>query len=71
MKEYYRAFCRHADGSWTCVAPATLIHPRGRIQVAEGTRVHPGAIYMGVDLAAWLEEQYQGRAQHSLQQASG
>jgi hypothetical protein len=59
MHDFYRAFSRNADGSWTCVAPATLVHPRGRIQVAEGACFHPGVIFMGVDVAAWLEEQHE------------
>jgi hypothetical protein len=49
-----RAFVRNADGSWTCVANATLFHPLGRIQVTEGTVFFPGTTFMGVDLAEWL-----------------
>jgi hypothetical protein len=55
MKNFYRAFVRNDDGSWTCVAPATLIHPGGRIQVAEGSRFYPGTNFMGVDIARWLD----------------
>ena len=57
LAAFFRSFRRNADGSWTCVAPATLIHPRGRIQVTEGTCLCRGTIFMGVDVAAWLESQ--------------
>jgi hypothetical protein len=51
-----RAFQRDPDGSWRCVAPIRIEHPAGRIEVAPGTRLAPGTRFMGVDLAAWLEE---------------
>jgi hypothetical protein len=49
-------FKRDADGSWRCVAPARIEHPNGRIEVTPGTRLTLGTRFMGVDLAAWLEE---------------
>jgi hypothetical protein len=51
-----RAFERASDGCWRCIAPARIDHPAGRIEVAQGTRLLPGGRFMGVDLAAWLEE---------------
>lgn len=51
-----QAFRRNADGSWTCVAPITIDHPQGRIEVTSGTRLARNTRFMGVDLAAWLEE---------------
>lgn len=51
-----QAFRRNPDGSWTCIAPATIEHPKGRIQVSPGTTLRRGTPFMGVDLAAWLEE---------------
>ena len=56
MQEFYRSFTRNADGSWTCIAPATLAHPVGRIQVAEGSCFYPGTQFMGIDLVRWLED---------------
>lgn len=56
MKQFYRAFCRNPDGSWTCLQPATLSHPAGRIQVTEGARFYPGANFMGVDIVQLLED---------------
>lgn len=57
MEQFFRSFVRNADGSWTCIAPATLRHPQGRIQVAAGTCFYPGTVFMGVDLAVWLDSQ--------------
>ena len=56
MEHLSHAFRRNADGSWTCVAPATLDGPNGRIQVTPGTTFARGTIFMGVDLAAWLDK---------------
>lgn len=53
-----RAFQRNADGSWTCVKPATLEGPNGRIQVSEGATYRRGMLFMGVELAKWLDEQF-------------
>lgn len=50
------AFWRNEDGSWICIDPVTLDHPTGRVQVAPGTTLHPGMLYMGIDLATWLDE---------------
>ena len=57
MQQFYRAFSRNSDGSWTCVAAATLLHPAGRVQVAEGTLLYPGTNFMGVDLVRLLEDE--------------
>lgn len=59
MQDFIKAFFRHPDGTWTCIAPATLDHPKGRIQVAQGTHFTRGTSFMGVDLVEWLEKQYQ------------
>lgn len=51
-----RAFFRTEDGSWICIDPVTIEHPKGRVQVSPGTTITPGVPFMGVDLAAWLEK---------------
>jgi hypothetical protein len=62
MQEHFvRNFRRNADGSWTCVAHATLSTPKGRIQVTEGSCFFPGTTFMGFDLARWLEERFDGQ----------
>jgi hypothetical protein len=60
MQDFYRAFIRNRDGSWTCTAPVTLEHPAGRIQVVEGARFYPGSTFMGIDVARWLERERAG-----------
>lgn len=55
MPDFYRAFTRNDDGSWTCIEPTTIPHRAGRVQVAEGTRFHPGSTFMGIDVARLLE----------------
>jgi hypothetical protein len=59
LQKFIRHFVREAPGVWTCVEPANLLLPQGRIQVAAGTRVTPGSKFMGVELARLLEEQYE------------
>ena len=61
--EFAQHFCHNADGSWTCMSPATLNGPNGRVQVTVGSRFYPGTIFMGFDVARWLEQQLGGRAQ--------
>jgi len=65
MREFIKAFERHPDGSWACIAPATYSAPNGRIQVALGLIVKPGQIFMGIDLAGWLEREYQSQISRS------
>jgi|SRR5688572_17154898 len=57
MDNFIKGFRRHPDGSWECIVSSTLDGPNGRIQVTQGTRVSPGTLYMGVDLAEWLERE--------------
>ena len=56
MNRFARSFGRNPDGSWTCLTPATLDAPGGRVQVAPGTVLTRGTLFMGVDLAALLED---------------
>ena len=58
--EFASHFCRNGDGSWTCLSDATLNGPNGRIQVTEGSRFYPGTIFMGFDLAGWLDGRLDG-----------
>jgi hypothetical protein len=56
LDEFAQSFGRNPDGSWTCLNAVTLDAPSGRIQVAEGTVLTRGKPFMGVDLAAILED---------------
>jgi hypothetical protein len=51
------AFYRNEDGSWICIDPVTIDHPKGRVQIASGTTLIPGILYMGIDLTIWLDQQ--------------
>jgi hypothetical protein len=51
------AFWRNEDGSWICIDPITIDHPRGRMQFSPGTTLTPGVPFMGIDMAKWLDEQ--------------
>jgi hypothetical protein len=57
MQEFIRHFVREPDGAWQCVSPATLETATGRIQVTPGSRFTRGTIFMGVEIAAWLDMQ--------------
>ena len=48
------------------MSPATFTGPGGRIQVTAGSRFYPGTIFMGFDLAKWLEQRLAGRAQRCV-----
>ena len=62
MTEFIKHFVRERNGAWNCVEPAEVLLPVGRIQVTAGARFTPGTSFMGVDLAALLEEQYRKAA---------
>jgi hypothetical protein len=62
MNDFASHFCRNDDGSWTCTSAGEFNGPTGRIQVTPGSRFYRGTIFMGVDLAAWLEDELRHRA---------
>ena len=43
---------------WVCVEPATLDLPQGRVQIVEGTRLIVGTMFMNVDVARLLDQEY-------------
>lgn len=63
MQEFIKHFRRDSAYSWSCLEPAELTLPSGRIQVTPGSRFVRGTKFMGVDLAELLEEAYQRRQQ--------
>ena len=62
MDPFADHFCRNYDGSWTCMSAGTFDGPDGRIQVTPGSRFFRGTVFMGFDLAAWLDEELASRA---------
>jgi hypothetical protein len=61
MRSFLQAFRRNADGSWECIEHTSFAGPHGRMEVTRGSVFTPGTPFMGVDLAAWLDEQANGR----------
>jgi hypothetical protein len=59
VHELRQHFSRDRQGSWTCMKSATLELPTGHIEVAVGTRFTRGTSFMGVDLAALLDEEHE------------
>lgn len=59
MREFIKHFVREHHGSWRCVEPTEFKLDGSRIQVAPGTRFTRGTTFMGVDLAARLDEEYE------------
>jgi len=49
-------FVRDEHGAWTCISTVDLDGPSGRIQVPAGARFAPGTVFMGLDMARWLEK---------------
>ena len=60
MENFIDAFQRNADGSWSCIRDVTLNGPGGRIQVPAGKTFQRGMMFMGVDLARFLDRQARG-----------
>ena len=57
MQDFIQHFVREPDGAWQCISPATLEMSSGRIQVTPGSRFTRGTIFMGIEIAAWLDMQ--------------
>jgi hypothetical protein len=57
MNELLKVFRRESNGTWLCIQPATFEGPNGRIQVTPGAAFAPGTMFMGADIAKWLDEQ--------------
>lgn len=58
MEKFIKCFRRENGGIWVCVEPATLDLPQGRVQVSEGTRFVVGTMFMNVDVARLLDQEY-------------
>jgi len=58
LRDVRESFWRNEDGSWICIDPVTIEHPTGRVQVSPGTMLTPGMLFMGIDLATWLDQQF-------------
>jgi hypothetical protein len=59
MENFIKHFVRVGPGIWTCVRNGEFQSPNGRIQVTVGTTFTRGTNFMGMDVAQWLDEQYE------------
>lgn len=59
VREFLRHFVRIEAGQWTCVRAGEFNGPDGRIQVSIGSTFVRGTNFRGVDLAQWLDEEYE------------
>ncbi len=51
------AFKKNPDGSWSCVKQVTIKGPSGEIRIGPGMSFREGVQFMGIDLAALLNQQ--------------
>lgn len=65
MREFIRHFIREQHGTWRCVEAAEFKLDGGRMQVAPGTRFTRGTTFMGIDLAARLDAEYEHQHEHA------
>jgi hypothetical protein len=57
-QNFIKHFRRESGGVWVCEEPATLDLPQGRVQVTPGTRFVVGKMFMNVDVARLLDQEY-------------
>lgn len=51
-----QCFQRNPNGTWTCLQAVTISGPNGQIGIGPGMTFSRGVAFMGVDLAAWLDD---------------
>jgi len=64
MQNFIKHFVREGPGVWSCVEPGEIHLPQGRVQVTPGTRFTRGSMFMGVEIARLLDEQYEQLRRH-------
>lgn len=52
------AFNRDADGNWRCLKACTIDVGNKMVVFTEGMEFKKGILYLGVDIAKWLDENY-------------
>jgi hypothetical protein len=62
VEHFIKCFVRDCYGTWLCTQPCELVLPTGRIQVAAGRTLTQGDKFMGIDLVALLEAEYEKSA---------
>ena len=59
MQSLIKHFLRERPGVWSCIEPAEIQLPEGRVQVTPGTRFTRGTKFMNIELAKLLDEEYE------------
>jgi hypothetical protein len=59
MQTFMKCFVRDNHGAWRCIEPATLDLPSGRIQVTPGSVFTRGTMFMNIEVAKILDEEYE------------
>ena len=62
MENFSRAFVKLPDGGWFCKEVATLESQSGSIRITPGTTWKRGKLFMGVDIAQWLDDYAHNRS---------
>jgi hypothetical protein len=52
--EMAATFRRNSNGSWTTLRPVRVSGPNGYVQLPANATFGPGVRFMGIDVAAWL-----------------
>jgi len=56
-QEICSAFQKNSDGSWSSVKSVTITSPQGgQIQIGPGMTFRAGVLFMGLDLAKYLDQ---------------
>jgi len=63
VEAFIKCFRRDSPGHWTCIQPCEVALAGRRVQVAEGSVFTAGTLFMDVDIAELLEQEY-ARRQH-------
>jgi hypothetical protein len=50
-------FRHNDDGSWSPLVPVRITGPNGSVQIGPGVSFREGVAFMGIDLAALLDQQ--------------
>jgi len=58
MDKFIKHFTRESPGVWRCESYATVQLKGGRIEVAPGTRLTRDSLFMGIELARLLDEEF-------------
>ncbi len=59
MQDFIKHFTRLHSGAWKCMSPIELKGPSGNMKLSAGSIFVRGIEFVGVDVAARLDEQHE------------